>query len=105
MKKRVHKTSKNTVAKPPITRLAEYTMEVNGVFTIVTDLMDSKVFDKVYRQWFDDPKTFMWCGSSLVEYIKDKFPNSICLLKEDYDRITKGKVINATKEDWLSENN
>lgn len=104
-KKRKHSTTKNTMPKPPVTRLAEYTLDVNGVFTLVTDIIDEKVFDKIYRQWFDDPATFMWCGESLGAYIKEKMPNCICLLKEDYKKIVKGKVTPATKEEWESENN
>jgi hypothetical protein len=105
-KKRKHKTTKNTMPKPPVTRLAEYTLDINGVFTLVTDITDTKIFDKVYRQWFDDPSTFMWCGESLAAYIKHKFPNSVCLLKEDYLKAIKGQgVIAATKEEWERENN
>lgn len=105
MSKRKHKTTKNTMPKPPVTRLAEYTLDVNGVFTLVTDITDTKVFDKIYRQWFDDPKTFRWCGESLAAYIKDKLPNSVCLLKEDFKKIVGNNFTPATKEDWLAENN
>lgn len=105
-KKRKHKTTKNTMPKPPVTRLAEYTLNVNGLFTLVSDITDGQVFDKLYRQWFDDPATFMWCGESLAAYIKEKRPNNFCLLKQDYQKIIKGKgVIPATKEEWESENN
>lgn len=38
-KKRKHTTTKNTVPKNPVTRLAEYTLDVNGVFTLVTDIL------------------------------------------------------------------
>lgn len=72
---------------------------------MVTDITDEKIFDKLYRQWFDDPSTFMWCGESLAGYIKTKLPNCICLLKEDYKKIVKNNVIPATKEEWESENN
>ena len=105
-KKRHHLTTKNTVAKTPITRLAEYTLDVNGTFTIVTNITDSNIFDKVYREWFDHPLTNMWCGESLVAYIKEKFPDKICLLKDDYAKIIEGKgVVSATKEEWEAENN
>lgn len=105
-KKRKHKTTKNTVPKPPVTRLAEYTLNVNGVFTLVTDITDEKKFDKIYREWFDHPSTFMWCGKSLAAYVKRKLPDNFCLLKEDYQKIIKGKgVIPATKEEWEAENN
>ncbi|WP_018629212.1 hypothetical protein [Niabella aurantiaca] len=104
-RKRSHTTTKNTVAKPPVTRLAEYTMDVNGVFTLVTDITDPKVFDRLYREWFDHPATFMWCGESLAGYIKYKMPNNFCVMKEEYEAITKGKVIHATREEWEAENN
>lgn len=105
-RKKSHRTTKNTMPKPPVTRLAEYTLNVNGVFTLVTDIIDEKVLDKVYREWFDHPSTFRWCGESLAAYIKEKFPNKICLLKEDYLKAIKGKgVISATKEEYEAENN
>lgn len=105
-KRRKHTTTKNTLPKNPVTRLAEYTLDINGVFTLVTDITDTKIFDKVYREWFDHPSTFMWCGESLALYIKTKFPNNICLLKDDYLNAIKGKgVVSATKEEYESENN
>lgn len=105
-KKRKHLTTKNTMPKPPVTRLAEYTLDVNGVFTLVTDITDEKIFDKIYREWFDHPSTFMWCGASLAAYIKEKRPNNLCLLKEDYKKAIKGKgVIPATEQEWIEENN
>lgn len=103
-KKRKHTTTKNTIAKPPITKLSEFTMEINGVFTIVTDISHND-FDRLYREWFDHPSTFMWCGESLAGYIKSKCPKNICLLKDDFDKITKGKFIPATKEEYEAENN
>jgi len=104
-KRKNHRTTKNTIVKPPVTRLAEYTLDVNGEFTLVTDITDTNTFDKLYKQWFDAPETYMWCGESLCAYIKEKRPNNICLLKQDYEIITKGKVIHATKEEWEAENN
>jgi len=106
-RKRKHKTTKNTMPKNPVSRFAEYTLDVNGVFTLVTDITDEKVFDKLYRQWFDDPATFMWCGESLAAYIKEKRPNNFCLLKEDFKKIVaeSGGSIPATKEEWEAENN
>ena len=94
------------MAKPPVTKLAEYTLDINGVFTLVTDITDEKIFDKLHWEWYDHPSTFMWCGESLAAYIKGKRPNNICLLKDDYEAVIKGKgVISATKEDYEAENN
>ena len=90
---------------PPVTKLAEYTLDVNGVFTLVTDITDEKVFDKLYREWFDHPDTFMWCGESLAGYIKQKRPNNFCLLKDDFKKIVGNNFTPATKEEWESENN
>lgn len=106
-RKKTHRTTKNTLAKPSVTRLAEYTLDVNGVFTLVTDITDEKIFDGLYREWFDHPATFMWCGKSLAAYIKAKRPNNFCLLKQDFEKIVKenGGSIPATKEEWLAENN
>ena len=103
--KRKHNTTKNTMSKPPVKRLAEYTLNVNGPVTLVTDITDEKTFDKLYKQWFDDPSTTAWCGKGLAVYIKKKRPNNFCLLKEDYIEIFKDRIIPATKEEWESENN
>lgn len=79
--------------------------DVNGPFELVTDLVSETIFDKLYHEWFDHPSTKIWCVESLIMYIKDKHPDCICLLKKDYDSLTKGKVIEATKEEWEAENN
>jgi len=100
-----HKTTKNTLTKPRVTRLSEITLDVNGEFTLVTEI-SGKEFHKLYHEWFYHPSTKMWCAESLIIYIKIKHPNSICLLKEDFLEITKGKgVTSATKEEWEAENN
>lgn len=106
-KRKKHITTKNTMPKPPVTRLAEYTADINGIFTLVTDITDEKVFDQLYRQWFDDPATFKWCGKSLADYIKEKRPNNFCFLKEDFKKIVaeNGGYTPATKEEWEAENN
>jgi hypothetical protein len=104
-KKRKHKTTKNTIPKPPITRLRVIGVECNGYSELVTDFPTQEEFDKIFMEWFDHPATTMWCAESLIAYIKRKQPKRICLLKEDFDAITKGKFIPATKEEWEAENN
>ncbi|WP_315823027.1 hypothetical protein [Paraflavitalea speifideaquila] len=104
-KKRKHTTTKNTMAKPPVTKLMILSVECNGRFDLVTDFPTEEAFDKIFREWYDHPDTKMWCAESLIMYIKAKQPKRICLLREDYDKITKGKVIPATKEEWEAENN
>lgn len=91
--------------KPPVTRLMVIKGECNGDFELVTDFSTLDEFDRIYREWFDHPETKMWCVESLIIYIKSKQPERICLLKEDYDNISKGKVIPATKQEWEAENN
>jgi len=107
-KKRKHTTTKNTRPKPPVTRLCVIEGDCNGYFKIVTDFTnqkDKEEFDKLYKEWFDHPDTKMWCIESFIIYLKGKHPNRVCLLHDDYIKITKGKVIPATREEWESENN
>lgn len=107
-KERKHKTTKNTVAKPPVTRLAVIEGDCNGKFKIVTDFTTPKEmaeFDKIYLEWFHHPDTKIWRIESFILFFKAKYPNRLCLLHSDYENITKGKVIAATKEEWESENN
>lgn len=108
MKKKKHRTTKNTFPKPPVTRLAIIEGDCNGPFKIATDFcsqQDTEAFDKIYRQWFDHPDTFMWCIESFIIFFKAKYPNRMCVLYSDYIRITKGKVTPSTKEEWELENN
>lgn len=104
--KRKHKTTKNTAPKPPVTRLRVIGVECNGFFSLVTDFFTQKEFDDIFMEWFDHPETKMWNAESLINYIKRKQPKRICLLEEDYKKITKGAgVIPATHEEWLREQN
>lgn len=104
--KKKHKTTKNTIKKPPVTRLRVIGVECNGRFDLVTDFHTQKEFDDLFQEWFDHPETFMWCAESLIAYVKTKQPKRICLLQEDYDKLTKGKgVVPATKEEWEGEQN
>lgn len=107
-KKKKHRSTKNTMPKPPVTRLCEIEGDCNGSFKIVTDFASEKEraeFDKIYLQWFDSPHTVIWNIESFIIYFKRLFPKRICLLHSDYKSITKGKVIPATKEEWEQENN
>ncbi len=89
-----------------IISISEYTMDINGRFTIVTDIVDTKIFDKYYKQWFKDTNSTIRCGESLVSYIKDRLPNNIFLLKEDYLRIIKGKsVVSVSDNEYKEQNN
>lgn len=107
-KKRKHTTTKNTVAKPPVTRLAIIEGECNGKFKIVTDFCsqdETEKFDKIFREWFDHPNTVRWCIESFIAYFKEKHPNRMLVLYDDFKNITKDKFIPATKQEWESENN
>lgn len=104
-KKRKHMTTKNTMPKPPISKLRVIAVECNGYFELVTDFKTQEEFDKLFTEWFDHPDTNRWCAESLILFIKMKQPNRICVLQADFDRITKGKFIQATKEEWEAENN
>lgn len=107
-KKRKHLTTKNTTPKPPVTRLCIIEGNCNGKFKIVTDFTTSEQqqeFDKIYMGWFNHALTKIWCIEEFIFFFKQKFPDRICVLYEDYKKITKGKAIPATKEEWESENN
>lgn len=106
--KKKHNTTKNTIKKPPVTRFCIIEGDCNGPFKIVTDFTSEKErveFDKIYLEWFDSPHTKIWIIESFISYFKNRFPLRVCLTYSDYESITKGKVIPATKEEWESENN
>jgi len=104
-KRRKNLTTKNTKPNPPVSKLLEFSSDCNGPFTIVTDITKDGVFEKLYKEWFDHPSTYMWCAESFILYVKNKYPNCICVLKEDFKAITKGNFIPATKEEYEAENN
>lgn len=107
-KKRRHSTTKNTIAKPPVTRLNIIEGECNGPFKIITDFcspQEQAEFDKLYRRWFDSPDTGIWIIEGFINYFKLIYPRRVCMLYSDYLSITRGKVIPATKEEWQTENN
>lgn len=108
-RKRNHRTTKNTVTKPPVTRHCVIEGDCNGPFKIVTDFTSPKEqeqFQKIYREWFDHPDTKRWHIDSFIMYFKIKYPNRICIQFNEYDAICKeGKVIAATQEEWEQENN
>ena len=105
-RKRTHRTTKNTMPKPPVSRFRIIRVEMsNGSFNLATDFATQSEFDKVFMEWYDSSLTKIWDKHSLIDFIKTKNPNRICLLEEDFNRITKDKMIPATKEEWESENN
>lgn len=103
-RKKNHRTTKNTLPQPPVTRLRVIGVECNGDFSLVTDFHTQKDFDDIFIEWFDHPTTRIWNSESLIAYIKKNRPNRICLLEEDYYKIAKS-IIPATKEEWESEQN
>jgi len=89
---------------PPVTRLIVAKCELlNGdSFEVVTDLELSQ-WVSLSNKWLR--KTKKITVESIIEYVCSRKPFCICVSKEDYDKITKGKVIEATKEEWERENN
>lgn len=105
-RKRNYKTTKNTMPKPPVSRFRIIRVEMsNSSFNLATDFKTQEEFNKVLMEWYDSPKTKIWDKYSLMSFIKAKDPNRICVLEEDFNRLTKGKIIPATKEEWERENN
>jgi hypothetical protein len=99
-KRRKHTTTKNTIAKPPVHRMNNFQVDINGQVSIVTDISE-EVFARLYREWFDHPATFIWNGASLCGYLQANQPGKFCMLKAVYDKL----VIPATKEELEAENN
>lgn len=105
-RKKSHKTTKNTVKKNLVTRLMVIGLKLETWSKeFVTDFLLEDDFHKLFYRWYGDPNITDWSPESLISYIKNIHPNRICVLKEEYDIITKGKVIPATREEWLKEQN
>jgi hypothetical protein len=104
-RKKTPTTKNNHNAKPPITKLAVINGDCNGKFCIVTDFTKEGEFERIYLEWFNSPMTIIWRIESFILYVKSKYPGRICLKESDYNTITKGHVIHATKEEYLAENN
>lgn len=103
-------TTKNTVAgRPPMRRLTVTSGDCNGPFKIVTDFSsekDQQLLYDTYKEWFDHPSTSVWHVDMFIIYLKDKFPNRICVKHEEYQQMIKdGEVIPGSREQWLAEQN
>lgn len=93
---------------PPVSRFLVIESNCNGPFKIVTDMASAKefkLFEQCYIEWFDNPLTKDWVIESFLIYFKQKYPDKICLLYADYERIIKNKMIPATREEWEAEQN
>ncbi len=95
--------SVNGILKNPVTRLVVVTIELtNGTsFQIVHNLSEAKG-DALIAKWMR--KTKRPTALNLIHYIRDR-ADCICVTKEQYDEVTAGKVVHATKEEYEAENN
>lgn len=86
-KKNYSWTTKNTIPEPPETRLAEVTLDFNGVFTLVTNISEIE-FARHYRKWqhYYSSK-YLLGGRSFASYMTCRLPYKICMLKEDYEAV------------------
>ena len=91
------------MAQNPITRLCISTVSLNtGLsFKIVHDL-DGDVWESQMHRWMRKSK--LHTPGSLIDWIKARKPHCICVTKAQYDEITAGNCIAATKEEWEAEN-
>jgi hypothetical protein len=95
--------------KNPVTRLNKTKCELsNGVtFTIVHNMrMEGNIdsFDAAYQSWL--ARTNIYTADNFVEYVKSKDEyGRIFLTFEDFKKRTKGMVIPATEDEYLSEKN
>ena len=83
----------------------------NGVeFTVVHDFerMEGPInsFEAAYESWLfrvDDPEDYN--VDHFVDYVKRKDPERIFVSLETYLKVTKGRTVKATKEEFEAENN
>lgn len=83
----------------PITKLNIFGQEfADGTkFEIVHNLPVEK-FERLFYLWYNSSAEFS--QASLIDYVKRNSLGRICVSKADYDKITKGKAIPATKEEY-----
>lgn len=90
--------------KNPITKLSVFGQEFEGgiKFKIVHNLPEND-FVSLFKVWYSSDLEFS--QESLIAFVKKHRLGKMCISKADYDKITKGKVVHATKEEYEAENN
>lgn len=93
--------------KDKITKLNKTDVELsNGTkFTIVNDFkyMEGAInsFSAAFDNWL--ARTNDYTAESFVKYVKGKEPHRIFIELSDYEKLTSGKVEDATKEEYDAE--
>lgn len=89
--------------KNPIIKINESVLMFEGgiEFRIFHDLPE-ETFNTLFDRWYNMPLPFE--EDSLILFVKIHYPDCICVKKSDYDKITKGKVERATKEEYEAQN-
>lgn len=87
----------------PVTRLTVAHIELtNGLkFSIVHDLEEG-AWGSLFERW--QRKAKKHTAYSLIVWIKERKPHCICVTKADFDSITAGKSVPATKAEYDAEN-
>lgn len=87
----------------PVTKLTISTVQLStGLeFKLVHDLAET-TWAALFNRWLRKAKQHT--ARSLIEFIKNRKPHCICVTKAQYDEITAGKSVAATKEEWEAEN-
>jgi hypothetical protein len=93
----------HTPYQNPVTRLTVAHVELsNGTkFSLVHDL-DQAIWARLLDRWKRKASTLT--QASLIFWVKDRRPHCICVSKKDFDEITAGKSVPATKEEYEAEN-
>lgn len=88
----------------PITKLAVFKVQFDSgmKFEIFHNLTEKEIGD-LFDWWVGLPIPFS--EDKFIFFVKYQHPGCICVSKADYDKITKGKAIPATKEEYEVENN
>lgn len=87
----------------PVTRLSVATVSLNTVlsFILVHDLPE-QTWAGLFNRWMKKAK--LHTPGSLISWIKIRKPHCICVAKAQFDKLTAGKSVPATRQEWEAEN-
>lgn len=92
------------MALNPVTRLSVATITLfdGRSYSLVHDL-DAAVWARLLAKWGrTSNKPTVW---ALIEYVKKRRPYCICVTKAQYDIVTAGLAVPASKEEWDAQQN
>lgn len=90
--------------KNPVTKIAVANVDLsNGIaFKIYHQLTEAE-FGWCMDKWTRVARRYT--ADDFCAFVKQFHPKDMCVTEEVYERLTKGKVEDATEEEYLAENN